>query len=160
MTHPTTLRIVCLHGYCQNAHLFRLKSGGLRKSLQRTISVVRNDSTSNPPLQIPMTQLYYLDAPFVLEQRANPQPRLPGQRLSESGTFDATFQPVPLRTSSDAPHDTAKRSWWIAENNGKVSIGWNQTLQYLRDVFREQVSPTPPIPTTHLSFPSVFLSLA
>ena len=45
----TPLRILCLHGYRQNGHMFREKTGSLRKLLKKQVA-----------------EFVYIDAPHVI----------------------------------------------------------------------------------------------
>lgn len=148
MSNRKTLRIACLHGYCQNSTVFRKKTGGLRKSLERSVNTVRA-AVSYPALDtsderddgIPLAQLIYLDAPFVLEDKLLAAHSPPATR--ESDKFMTVFRPVVYAGNENGcskEEDTTRRSWWAAEGDGKKYVGWEQSLQYIRDAFREQVS--------------------
>ena len=50
----TSLRVLCLHGYRQNGHMFREKTGSLRKLLKKQV-----------------TEFVYIDAPHVIPAHEN-----------------------------------------------------------------------------------------
>lgn len=102
------LKIVCLHGYCQNAQIFRRKSGAMRKSLERSVSAVRrsvcSESASQCPTSsklqedsIPLAEFEYLDAPFVLEDRLIPPDNAKG---TESDKYISVYRPVKVASSN------------------------------------------------------------
>lgn len=157
---PSPLRIACLHGYCQNSVTFRRKTGSLRKALQRPVSQVRASLT--PPHEttsvlvdetLPLAQLIYLDAPFVLEELAissdssevnHDLPPFSPKR------FNPVLQPIPIviqpatvkTAAPSASRPVQRRSWWASvEDDGRRYVGWSDSLAYLRDAFRKHVSP-------------------
>lgn len=112
------LKIVCLHGYCQNAQLFRRKSGALRKSLERSVASVRRavysecaESTAgytgptSDDEAFPLAQLEYLDAPFVFEDRLTPPG---GNTTSESEKYISVYRPVRVAVSTGGSGSTTR----------------------------------------------------
>ncbi|EAL72836.1 DUF341 family protein [Dictyostelium discoideum AX4] len=83
-TPKKLLRILCLHGYKQNAVAFRSKTAVLRKSLKD------------------IAEFIYVDAPHMVDE------------------------------------SKGSSSWWRASKDGKEYRGWEQTLDYLRNVFETQ----------------------
>lgn len=146
MTHTKrTLKIVCLHGYCQNGQQLRRKTGALRKTLERNVYTIRkaagiagDDGTNSDA--IPLAELFYLDAPFLLEDRLNAGG---GTATSESDKFVSVYSPVRMATGlpSETPLvDRSRRSWWHAEDNGRRYVGWDKSLEMLKTAFKHNVS--------------------
>lgn len=137
MSNPRPLRIACLHGFRQNANRFRRKTGALRKALERPPS---SSSASASPL----AELVYLDAPFLMQSMPNIEPPLNSANSSENKVEEPKlprliFSPgdttIGARDSNDP--DVTQRSWWAAQ--ASKYYGWEQSFDYLRDVFAEQV---------------------
>lgn len=102
MSTKRPLKIACLHGYCQNSQVFRRKSGGIRKSLERNVAAVRRSTYSESTSQSPTTSAFqedslhlaefeYLDAPFVLEDRLMP---LDNTKRTESDKYISVYRPI------------------------------------------------------------------
>jgi hypothetical protein len=102
---PSEMRILCLHGYCQNARVFAAKTAALRKSLARDARA----------------ELVYVDAPFVVAD----------------GTGHSEDAPAEQRGGVEPANP--KRTWWNASKDGAVYGGWQDTMQYLTTIFRQQV---------------------
>jgi Serine hydrolase (FSH1) len=102
---PSEMRILCLHGYCQNARVFAAKTAALRKSLARDARA----------------ELVYVDAPFVVAD----------------GTGHSEDAPAEQRGGVEPAN--LKRTWWNASKDGAVYGGWQDTMQYLTTIFRQQV---------------------
>lgn len=150
MSSHRPLRIACLHGYLQNAELFRLKTGGLRKHLERSKRAVRASVSSGASRSSDadngiLVEFIYLEAPFVLEERASTGS---GQPKTESEKYKTVYSPVRFsksgsskaKSSSNDAIDRTKRSWWEAEQDGQVYKGWERSIEYLSKVFKEMVS--------------------
>lgn len=150
MSSHRPLRIACLHGYLQNAQLFRAKTGGLRKHLERSKRTVRASVSSGAGRSSAedngiLVEFTYLEAPFVLEQRASTENRQP---RSENDKYKTVYSPVRFSksgsskagSSSNDGIDSTKRSWWEAEQDGQVYKGWERSIEYLSKVFKEMVS--------------------
>lgn len=143
-TSPSPLRIACLHGFRQNAQLFRRKTGGLRKSLERDISLVQGGSSkSRKGPRMPMAQLHYLNAPFILERI---EKDLAIDHTSEHqgrAYFRAVYSPREAHSAGEGStesqeNDATERTWLMAE--GTEYVGWDKTFHFLRDQFAERVS--------------------
>ncbi|KAI0559087.1 Serine hydrolase (FSH1) [Gracilaria domingensis] len=134
------LRIACLHGYCQSSLSFRRKTGALRKSLTRPIAALQADveSGSSTPSygDTPIAELVYIDAPFALEEHLTP-PTTPLSYPAGENNY-AVLRPAPIRFEAfSATPDPTPRTWWVAERQASVYVGVDQTIAYLKDVFRE-----------------------
>lgn len=140
MSASTTLKIACFHGYCQNATLLRQKTGALRKSLERKLSLVSPSSSDSADNDFQMAELFYINAPFILQERPNAPKPIAGQPLSESDKLDAVFQPA-LSPYQVTKGDTTKRSWWAAEDNGTRYNGYEKSISLIKQVFLEKVRP-------------------
>jgi hypothetical protein len=82
MTEGGKVRILCLHGFLQNASNFRGRTGALRKALKT------------------VADLEYIDGPVTVE-------------------------------------GGEKRSWWVVEEGGSTCDRWNESIEYLEDVWRK-----------------------
>jgi len=146
MTNPKTLRIACLHGFCQNAQVFRQKTGGLRKSLERNPSVISGATksqhaqcgTSGLADPYAMAELVYIDAPFAFETRINPYDQA-ANKSAPPPVFKPSVSQLSIPTTTKLELDRTQRSWWTADSTLKRYVGWEQSLTYLRDKFREEV---------------------
>lgn len=94
------MRILCLHGFRQNANSFRKRTGAVRKALE---------SKCNCTLE-------YIDAPHTVEPA--------GEILIEETGERKWIGP--------------QLGWWKASSDGKHYEGWEETVEYLRSVFRLQ----------------------
>lgn len=130
------LKILCLHGYCQNAQVFRRKTGALRKSIERSVSAVRRSlppSTNGGATGVsreesfPLAELHYIDALHVLPD-ADPAP---------SPAYSTTPETSVTATTA---LDRTRRSWWraeqSAEHGGFTYTGWDASLAMLRTELR------------------------
>lgn len=132
------LRILCLHGFMQNAAILRRKTGALRKALRRG----GTDMSAN---------LYFLDAPFILNKTTPPAKQSSEPRskrdTGKSDTFDIVHSPGHLiypehslnSSTSDRPQ-IVNRTWWHAEGAGRSYTGWNRSLDLLLSTISELVS--------------------
>lgn len=163
MSSRRPLRIACLHGYRQNAQRFRHKTGGLRKSLERNINLIRPSSHSNSVSQTPssdrlaLAELVYIDAPFVVEKVLHQDPATdtpPRERVVFSPNIivsNASRDPNdPTRNKN--VKDLTQRTWWEIE--GRIYAGWDQSKEYLRAQFAEKVTSSIKINHTTTSFPT------
>eukprot|EP00177_Eucheuma_denticulatum_P000703 GFKZ01001268.1.p1 GENE.GFKZ01001268.1~~GFKZ01001268.1.p1 ORF type:complete len:267 (+),score=17.29 GFKZ01001268.1:379-1179(+) len=141
---PPPLQIACLHGFRQNAQLFRRKTGGLRKSLERDISLLQGGSSkSRKGPRRPMAQLHYLDAPFILERIE--KDLAIDHTVDHQGRayFRAVYSPREAHSAGEGSTgsqqvDATERTWLMAE--GTEYVGWDKTFQFLRKEFAERVS--------------------
>lgn len=146
MSVARPLRIACLHGFRQNAHRLRQKTGALRKTLERS------PQTSSSALTHPLVELIYLDAPFVMQTFPRTADLSNSDATSQRNTEETTLERAvfsPKVSASDNARDEADppvdnnvadlthRSWWSAE--GRKYSGWEQSFDYLRGIFAEQV---------------------
>lgn len=117
--NPGVLKLLCLHGYLQDASIFRSKIGSMRKALKSRLEFV------------------FLDAPFAASPDAATLSSL-GLKPSQS-----------IEDKSDAEETTVQlqgRSWWQWTDNGDNSrpsraytyTGWDEvTREYLLSAIRE-----------------------
>lgn len=138
---PRPLRIACLHGFRQNAQRFRQKTGALRKSLERNIHLIDPslDSSSSSDA-VALAELVYIDAPFIveriLEEDIDPDTK-PQMRTIYSPNAPA-FSSLRSAVDSDKTlKNLTQRTWWAHE--GRSYTGWQQSKEYLRAHFAEQV---------------------
>lgn len=134
----TPLRILCLHGFMQNAAILRRKTGALRKALSR------GDTNMS-------ANLYFLDAPFILNKTTPPANQssepLSKRNTSKSDTFDIVHSPGHLiypehslsSNTSDRPQ-IVNRAWWHAEGAGRSYTGWDRSVDLLLSTISELVS--------------------
>lgn len=141
---PRPLRIACLHGFLQNAKQFRRKTGGLRKSLRRDIALIRGEppkSRSGP--RQPLAELYYLDAPFILE-RIGRNLAVDHTTEQQGGTYRTVYSPVVCSASEESSEDSriadATTRTWI-KTEGRNYVDFEKTLEYLHSEFAEKVGP-------------------
>ncbi|KZO93844.1 FSH1-domain-containing protein [Calocera viscosa TUFC12733] len=101
------IRLLALHGYTQNAHIFSKKLGAIRKACAKDIEFV------------------FVDAPIVLQPAD-----LPGASLAE---FDSEASPAQW---VDDPKLTA-RAWWRANDEKTEYFGLEESLRFLRGVLEQ-----------------------
>lgn len=139
---PEPLRIACLHGFRQNARQFRRKTGGLRKSVQRDIALIRGEPPkSRDGPRRSLAELYYLDAPFILE-RIDRDLAVDHTREQQGRMYRTVYSPVRSLASGASPDnnrdaDVTERTWMRVE--GRNYIGLEKSLEYLQFEFAEKV---------------------
>lgn len=148
-TSPRPLRIACLHGFRQNAQRFREKTGALRKALERGINLLDPDFDTDCSNATALAELVYIDAPFILEEsvgetsETDSQPR---EKVVYAPNISVLTDSRQASASSTIERDITQRTWWVRE--GRTYTGWDQSKEYLRARFAQQV-------TSHLWCPSV-----
>ncbi|XP_069040524.1 esterase OVCA2 [Lepisosteus oculatus] len=116
---PRPLRILCIHGYCQNAGTFREKTGALRKALKRH------------------AELVYINAPHQIGHRG------------PSGSAPAAPLPSDPASPSAAPGGPGEdgRGWWFsdprdrsfsAEESCASDLGLDESLEAVRRAVGER----------------------
>lgn len=127
------LRILCLHGFMQNAVILRRKTGALRKALSR------GDTNT-------LAHFYYLDAPFILNKTTPPSDQN-SEPSTKRDAFEITYSPGRLISpehsialdARDRPQ-IVNRAWWHAQEPGYIYDGWDQSLNLLLSTISELVS--------------------
>lgn len=127
------LRILCLHGFMQDASILRRKTGALRKAL--------SCGGTNA-----LAQLYYLDAPFLL-RRKSPSVDPPSQSSdTKHDEIELILSPgyllPPDSGSSSTPAKQSppeQRSWWHTDETGHKLFGWEQSFHALLNTISEHV---------------------
>jgi predicted esterase len=116
---PRLLKVLCLHGYLQDAAIFKSRIGSMRKALKSRLEFV------------------FIDAPFMaspsalqLASRSSQCPQLASEEATDESGTEAGSQ---------------GRSWWQWQDqgeNGRPSractySGWDVTREYLIEAIRE-----------------------
>lgn len=143
------LKILCLHGYCQNSQLFRRKSGSIRKTLERSVNAVRRSNELHQQYDddddeaFPLARFEYIEAPFILQDKLNSGNN--STIKNESDKYNSVCSPstsisVASSSKDKVTIDRTKRSWWQAEDGGGVYHGWELSLRHICTAFQQNVS--------------------
>lgn len=111
-----SLRILCLHGYCQNAVVFRNKVGALRKALARDAN----------------TEMIFVDAPHVVNESGD----VLSDKLLVSDSSPDSMRSTPTQ---HVDNESLKRAWWVTSGTGRVYQGFDTTIEYLSRVIADNV---------------------
>lgn len=114
------LRVLCLHGYCQNAAVFKNKIGSLRKVLRRDANV----------------ELVFVDAPHTA------QTELLDSKEDRINSREKKSAEQDIVVAKNLNGEDAKRAWWLSSDGGRAYNGFHTTIDYLNNIFMEQVCAT------------------
>lgn len=103
------LRILMLHGYTQNAALFKDRTGGVRKSLKQ------------------LAELVYCDAPFDVPKFT--------QTATEAAPPSSEKPEQPQHVSDET--ETASKGWYTKRPDSDQVQDVEQSLDYLNQIFKD-----------------------
>ncbi|KAI9356242.1 serine hydrolase FSH [Zopfochytrium polystomum] len=108
------LRILCLHGFSQNANLFRKRTAVLRKDLA------------------PIAELVYISAPHLAPVTEDEVAKLDANKLKNYAASEWTTPSVV------AANEDAARAWWIASADKTNLVGYEDSLSFVQQTWISQ----------------------
>ena len=140
------LRLLCLHGFRQNASSFKGRLGSLKKKLKHIVDFVFVDA----PHRLPFIQQEHYEMGPTIEPRQGMCRRLPNETSCQSPTWKYAWLVSPRDACADAGLEDAEgleglsggtrwttKTPFDAGQYETQTEGWDTSWEYLQKVFHE-----------------------
>lgn len=140
-TTPAKLKILFIHGYCQNEAAFKSKTGSIRKALKNIaeFSYVSGPHKLPPEaLEAMKTRMQVINTP-TSSSTSTSDSADPAASTPEAVTKSEDIRLSPAAQALEESNKVlGPRAWWRASDDGKVYTGLEESVEMLAKIWAEQ----------------------